>query len=160
MSDYAPSGFNSFCHLMTETVTLFDSIISLENRKVDAINENNLSLLDQYMNDEQVYLLQMRGLDSKREKMQELMGASGLTFRQMIDKFERPEKAPLNFLYEELSAKSSELKKALSETKRHVDFHLLSISAMIEKFEGSSAYDNKGEKEQTAPRARFTPTKA
>jgi len=152
--------FDIFCKLIEETITLFDELLGLELKKVDAMSENDVTLLDQYMNDEQVYLLQMRGIDYKREKMQEQLGASGLTFRQMIDQFEAPEKERLIPLYEKLSSKAAELKEAISNTKRFINLHLNSISALLEKLEGQSTYNKSGEKEQTSPPTRFTPTKA
>ena len=153
--------FELFCKVIKETLALFDELLSLEGKKINAIAENDITLLDQYMNDEQVYLLQMRGLDYKREKMQEQLNAAGLTFRQMIDNFNSPEKESLISLYEELSSKSSELKEAITGTKRFIDLHLNSISALLEKLEGSEGvYNKSGEKEPKEPPARFAPTKA
>ncbi|MCL1809363.1 MAG: flagellar protein FlgN [Clostridiales bacterium] len=160
MSNFNRGGCDSFCGLIHETLGLFDDIICLENKKLGAIAENDVTLLDQYMNDEQAYLLQMRGLDYKREKLQGQFGAAGLTFKQIIDKFETPERETLDLLYDELSAKSSELKEAVSGTKRYIDLHLASISALLEKLEGAATYDKNGGKEQKTPPARFTPTKA
>ena len=160
MSNYQRSDFDAFNKVIHETLALFNDLISLEVKKTDAITENDVTLLDQYMNDEQAYLLQMRGLDYKREKMQEQLGAQGLTFRQMIDEFEAPEREGFEKLYEELSAKSAELKKAIAETRRLIDMHLNSINTLLDKLEGAAPYDKKGAKEQKTPPTRFTPTKA
>ena len=160
MSEDKQGGFDSFKSVIQETLALFDDLIALENKKMDAITENDVALLDQYMNDEKAYLLQMRGLDYKREKMQGQLGSDGLTFRQMIDKFDGGEKEALNALYEELSSKSSELKKSISNTRKFIDLHLNSINALLEKLDGAATYDKKGAKEQKPPPARFTPTKA
>lgn len=158
MSNYSQGDFNSFCALINDTMTLFDDIIGLENKKVDAISENDVNLLDQYMNDEQAFLLKMRGLDYKREKVQEQLGMPGKSFKQMADGFDKPERETLDTLYCELSSKSTELKEAVSSTKRYIDLHLASISSLLEKFEGTT-YSKSGEKGQTLPSARFTPVK-
>lgn len=160
MSNYSQGDFDSFNKVIHETLDLFDDLIGLENKKMGAITENDVTLLDQYMNDEQAYLLQMRGLDYKREKMQELLDATGLSFRQMIDKFETPKREILDELYMELSSKAAELKQAVAETRRVIDLHLNSINALLDKLEGVPTYDKKGAKEQKAPPVRFTPTKA
>jgi len=153
--------FDLFCKVIRETITLFDELLALEGKKIDAIAENDIALLDQYMNDEQVYLLQMKGLDYKREKMQEQLGMQSLTFRQMIDEFDGTERESLASLYEELSSKSAELKEAITSTKRFIDLHLNSISALLEKLDGGQGtYNKSGEKESKEPPARFTPTKA
>jgi SMC interacting uncharacterized protein involved in chromosome segregation len=113
------------------------------------------------MNEEQVFLLQMRNLDFKREKMQQQIGAAGLTFREIIDMFESPEKESLTALFDELSAKSSELKEVITGTKRFIELHLNSITALLAKIEGNEGvYNKSGEKEPKEPPARFKPTKA
>ena len=153
--------FDFFCKTLNDTLTLFDELITLENKKVDAIAENDVTQLDQYMNDEQVFLLQMRNLDFKREKTQGQLGVPGLTFRQLTEKFEGAEKETLDSLYEALSSKTAELKEAISGTKKLIEMHLSSISAVLEKIEGNEGvYNKSGEKEPKEPPKRFTPTKA
>ena len=155
------SDFEYFCKVLTDTLTLFDELLGLETKKIDAISENDVTLLDQYMNDEQVYLLQMRNLDFKRGKIQEQYDASGLTFKQMIERFDGAEKDTLDSLYDELSKKSTELKEAIAGTKKLIELHLHSISTLLEKMEGGEGVYNKdGEKAPKEPPVRFTPTKA
>lgn len=161
MSKHGSSDFNSFCSLIKDTVLLFGNLIALENKKIDAIAENNAALLDQHMNEEQAYLMQMRGLDHKREKVQKQLDSSGLTFRQMIEKFESSERETLDTLYGELSSKSSELKDAISTARKYIDLHLSTITALLERLEGTDGiYDKKGEMGQKDPPTRFAPTKA
>ena len=153
--------FDFFCKTLNDTLVLFDDLIALENKKVDAIAENDITLLDQYMNDEQAFLLQMRSLDYKREKTQGQLGVPGLTFRQLAEKFEGTEKEALDSLYEDLSAKTTELKEAIAGTKKLIEMHLSSISAVLEKIDGNEGvYNKSGEKEPKEPPKRFTPTKA
>ena len=160
MSD-STGDFEVFCKALKDTSTLFGDLTILENKKIEAISENDVSLLDQYMNEEQVFLLQIRNLDFKREKMQEKLGATGLTFKQLIEKFEGAEKETLDSLFEELSAKTAELKEAIAGTKRLIDLHLNSISTILEKIEGNEGvYNKSGEKEPKTPPKRFEPTKA
>ena len=161
MSDSSSNGFDSFCKVIRETLTLFDDLNSFEDKKLDALTENDVTLLDQFINDEQAYLMKMRGLDQKREKLQQDLGTPDLTFREMIEKFKGEERETLRGLYEELTAKSTRLKDAITSTKRQLELHLASISALIEKIEGSEGtYDRKGDKGAKAPPERFVPTKA
>jgi len=153
--------FDLFCKVIDETLILFDDLIKLESKKIDAISENDVTLLDQYMNDEQVFLLQMRNLDFKREKVLEQIGAPGSSFRQVIDEYEGTEKETLNSLFKELSAKSSELKEVITTTKRFIDLHLNSITALLNKMDDpGEVYNKSGEKEPKDPPKRFKPTKA
>jgi len=151
--------FDQFCKILSETLTVFDDLLGLESKKIDAIAENDVNLLDQYMNDEQVFLLQMRSLDSKREKVLTQL-APGLTFRQLLERFEGSERKTLDKLYEELSARSKELKSAITGTRKLIEMHLNSISALLEKIDGEGIYNKSGEKEPPEPPKRFKPTKA
>ena len=160
MSDFKPGDFESFCKVIRETLTLFDELNDYENKKLDAIAANNVLQLDVYINDEQAYLMKMRGLDMKREKLQQQLGYPGTPFKEMIEKFEGDEKDALAGLYSELSVKSLQLKSAISATKTAIDLNLNNISALLAKLEGAEGmYDKKGEKEPKTP-DHFTTTKA
>ena len=162
MNNLNPEHLNSFHVVIRDTLKLFDDLISFENKKLDAIAANEVTILDQYMHDEQAYLMKMRSLDQKRENIQALLGMGGLPFREIIEKFDDSEKEVLQALYEELSTKTSELKDSIAATKRYIDLHLNAITTMIERLDGSgTTYDKSGEKEDPqSPPKRFTPTKA
>lgn len=161
MIDFKPDDFDSFCKVIRDTIALFEELNEYENKKLDAIAANNVLELDKYLNDEQAYLMKMRGLDSKREKLQQQLGVTGLPFKEIIEKFDGRERDSLNSLYDELSEKSTELKNAITATRKYIELHLNTISAMLAKLEGSEGtYDKKGEKEPKTPPERFTPTKA
>lgn len=161
MSDYKPEDFDSFCKVIRDTLTLFDELNDYENKKLDAIAANNVLQLDAYIIDEQAYLMKMRGLDLKREKLLGQLGLPGMPFKDIIEKFEGDEKETLTGLYDELSFKSAELKNAISVTKTAIDLNLNNISAMLAKLEGAEGtYDKKGDKETKTPPEHFTTTKA
>jgi len=161
MSNFDMSDYDSFCKVIHETILLFEELIELENKKIDAISENDVNLLDQYMNDEHAYLMQMRGLDYKREKMQEQLGATGLPFKDIIEKFDGIEKETLNSLCENLRTKTTELREAIARVKKLIDMHLSSINELLAKLEGGEGiYNKNGEKPPVEPPVRFTPTKA
>ena len=161
MNNYTSGDFDSFCAIIGDMTALFDELADFENKKLDAIAANDVAQLDKYMKEEQVYLLKMKGLEQRREKFQNRLGAPGLTFSGLIGKFGEPERDILTPLYDELASKTTEVRDAVSCTKRYIDLHLNSISALLEKLEGNTAvYGKNGEREQKSPPARFTPMKA
>ena len=163
MSDFSQNEFDSFSVVITDMLKLFEELIDFENKKLDAIAANEVAVLDQYMNSEQVYLMKMRGIENRREKVQTQLGVPDLTFREIIEKFQDSEKEPLNTLYEQLSSKTVELKDSIAATKRYIVLHLNAVTTLLERFEGNNTtYGRSGEKEEqpSSPPPRFTPTKA
>jgi len=163
MSDFNQNDFDSFCVVITDMLKLFEELIDFENKKLDTIAANEVAVLDQYMNDEQAYLMKMRGIENRRERVQKQLGVPDLSFREIIEKFEGPEKETLNTLYEQLSSKTIELKDSIAGTKRYIDLHLNAVTTLLERLEGNNTtYGKSGEKEeqQQSPPQRFTPTKA
>ena len=164
MSDFDRNGFDraafdSFCGVIKEMTGLFDELVDFENKKLDAIAENAVTSLDNYLNDEQVYLMKMRGLENKRIKALELMGMPDLTFKEVIEKFQDPEKTELANMYENLSAKTLELKESIAATRRYIDLHLKGITMLLENLEGKGTYSKSGEKDLPEGPQRFVSTK-
>jgi len=154
--------FEPFCTIIQDMLNLFDDVITFENNKLDAITANDIITLDNYLHDEQAYLMKMRGLESKREKLLNQLGVPGLTFKEIICEFDSPEKETLHSFYDELSLKTSELQESISTTKRYIDLNLHSVTTLLERIEGNiTTYGKGGEKEDSSAQPqRFTPTKA
>ena len=84
--------FESFCQLVQEYIDLFDHLIQIEEEKIEAVNKNQITFVENCMNHEQAAVLKLRGLELQREKSLEELGCSGLSFRQIIEK--RPDFSP------------------------------------------------------------------
>ena len=84
--------FESFCQLLQEYIDLFDHLIQIEEEKIEAVNKNQITFVENCMNHEQAAVLKLRGLELQREKSLEELGCSGLSFRQIIEK--RPDFSP------------------------------------------------------------------
>ncbi len=83
MEDYA-----EIRGIIDEYITLMDKLIDFEQEKLQAVKVKDLKKLDAFLKEEQAYLLKLRGLDQKREKLQKQLGAEGLTYRQIIERTE------------------------------------------------------------------------
>ena len=159
---YAAEAFNRFCNVIDDMIEIFDDLKAFEDKKLNAVIGNDVLRLEHLMNEEQAYLMKMRGLDQKREKLQEEMGLKGKNFRQII------EAAPLECREEmigrkqALDEKNQALVAAVEKTKRSIEGHLQRLDQMMQQVqEESRGYDKSGKKEggSSAP-TRFKPTKA
>lgn len=120
--------------IMDEYIELMDKLISFEQEKLIAVETKNIELLDDFLKEEQAYLLQLRGLDQKRETTQKQLGIEQLTYRQIIDKVDVSLKHEFETSYEILSAKTKQFKEIINTIKTYIDIRVHTIDAFMEKF--------------------------
>lgn len=122
--------------IIDEYIKLMDKLISFEQEKLEAIKSKNVDQLDTLLKGEQAYLLQLRGLDQKREATQKQLGIEGLTYREIIGRIDRTEDSLRNDFkssYELLSIKTKQFKEIINTIKTYIDIRLHTIDAFMEK---------------------------
>lgn len=62
---------------------LLEQLTEVEREKTAAVGRNDLDTVDACMKKEQVFSLNLRGFDQKREKLLAKMGLAGTTLRQL-----------------------------------------------------------------------------
>ncbi|MGP1570472.1 MAG: flagellar protein FlgN [Eubacteriales bacterium] len=158
--------FEEVKNQMQEYSQTFDVLLEFEQRKFEAVKEKDLDVIDEYLKEEQAYLLQLRGFDQKREALLKANGYSGYTFRQIINEADGEEKADLENLYTEIEQKIDRFKKLMKTIDSYIDLQLFSVESAIEKiheFEGKqqlNTYEKDAKSTPKEPKARFKSTKA
>lgn len=154
--------FDRFYQVIDDMIVLFDELKGFEEKKLGAVVGNDVLRLESLMNEEQAYLLKMRGLDQKREKIQKEMGMEGKTFRQMIEAAPEEQKEIMKGLKEVLDQKAKVLQEAVGKTKVSIESHLQRLDRMMQNVEKDSrGYNKTGARESKTPTAtRFKPTRA
>ena len=61
--------FESFCQLVQEYIDLFDHLIQIEEEKIEAVNKNQITFVENCMNHEQAAVLKLRGLELSRKDL-------------------------------------------------------------------------------------------
>ena len=100
--------------IVRETVAWFDSLMPIEEAKLKAAAKHNIVQMEECMKMEQVAILQMKGLDKRREELLAAQGMSGLSLNQMIDRLPAEEKSRFAQLQRELNERLASY-KVLSE---------------------------------------------
>lgn len=136
------SNYNEIQLIMEEYTSVMDKLIVFENNKLQAIDEKNNELLDKFLKDEQVYLLQLKGLDQKRETLQKKLGIEGLTYRNIIDITDIDHKSDMEATYQILASKIEEFKNLTEAIKTYIDLRLHTIDALMEKFGAAPIRDS------------------
>ena len=70
---------------LTQLCKTLDGLHALEQKKLQAIQNNDLALLDQYMKQEQAATLELRGRERKRTALLQQLGLEDSALRQLPD---------------------------------------------------------------------------
>lgn len=156
--------FTKFRSIMLETLQLLDSIIAIENRKLDAIAVKDTVKLEALMNEEQAFLLQFRGFDKKREEWQQTMGCESLTFREILEGLPPEQQAQISPIYQEMSEKVKEIKEVTACVKKYLEINLHSLNSLIasmQKGTASTPYNSAGKAQmpEGSPKRKLSQTR-
>lgn len=141
--------------IILELIGIFQELLPIEKTKMGAAADYNVALMEECMKKEQAAILQIKGLDRKREELLADNGWEGKTFRQILEELpeeSRKELQPLFYkLEEEIQAFCSVNENAneIIKTNLHV------VDSMAEK---SGIYT--GEGMGTAEKKHYTNRKA
>lgn len=123
--------FSAFIDIIKEFIQLFESLISIEQTKLDAAVKNRVSFVEDCMNKEQAAVLRLRGLEQKREHAQTQLGMKNLTFREILEKTPPDVTAVLQPMFDELSGQVRTF-QALSESAKEsieVNLHMIQLAS-------------------------------
>ncbi|HQK53712.1 MAG TPA: flagellar protein FlgN [Sedimentibacter sp.] len=129
---------DSLYQLLKEYTEIYKMFLELEYDKYEAVIEDDVIALDNIVSQEEVYYLQMKGIEHKREKLLNSLELSGKTLKEIIDAAENESKIKLQEQFEELDNKIKELNKINDLLKIVIEVRLRRINNKM---------NNLGEKE-------------
>ena len=108
------------------------------------------------MHKEQAAVLQLRGLEQKRETEQRRLGMEGYTFRQILES--APEEADvLNPLFDQLAERVRSFQSVSASAKDIIEVNLHVIqTALASEGPGKATYSAAGQKKDDNKRNHFT----
>ena len=102
----------SLIPVLEQLCTVLEQLCQVEADKLTVISADHPDQLESLLNDENMLLLQLRGLDKKRSDLLRRSGLEGLTFRQILMQENSEEAvALLSPILERLSSQAEKLKK-------------------------------------------------
>lgn len=109
----------SLIPVLEQLCTVLEQLCQVEADKLTVISADRPDQLESLLNDENMLLLQLRGLDKKRSDLLRKSGLEGLTFRQILMQEDSEEVvALLSPILERLSSQAEKLKKIKGGTDR------------------------------------------
>lgn len=149
--------FTAFTQIIEEFIALFDQLISVEQEKLDAAVKNRITFVEDCMHKEQAAVLQLRGLEQKREAEQEHLGMKDYTFRQILKEVPADTAASLQPLFNQLSERITVFRSVSDSAKDIIEVNLHVIqSALAAEGSTTGTYSASGKKKDDDKRNHFT----
>ena len=122
----------SLIPVLEQLCTVLEQLCQVEADKLTVISADHPDQLESLLNDENMLLLQLRGLDKKRSDLLRKSGLEGLTFRQILMQEDSEEAvALLSPILERLSSQAEKLKKIKGGTDRLIRIRMKQLEQRL-----------------------------
>ena len=122
----------SLIPVLEQLCTVLEQLCRVEADKLTVISADRPDQLESLLNDENMLLLQLRGLDKKRSDLLRKSGLEGLTFRQILMQEDSEEVvALLSPILERLSSQAEKLKKIKGGTDRLIRIRMKQLEQRL-----------------------------
>ena len=122
---------NDFISVIEDLILLFKELIQVEETKLEAASKNRVTYVEDCMNKEQAAILKLRGLEKKRETIQEKLGFKGYTFQQILSETTGEEQDQLRKLFDTLSRKVRQFQDTNESARSMIEINLHMINKAI-----------------------------
>ena len=139
---------DDFIDLLEKLILLFDDLADVEQTKLEAATNKDIDTLSDCMKEEQVFLLQFRGLDKKRETIQKDLGFENMKFSEIISHIkDKQYKQEFEELYNTLKETMDYYQQIHNNAKSIIEINLIGID---------KAWEVLNAKPSTAPQSGIT----
>lgn len=122
----------SLIPVLEQLCTVLEQLCQVEADKLTVISADRPDQLESLLNDENMLLLQLRGLDKKRSDLLRKSGLEGLTFRQILMQEDSEEVVTLlSPILERLSSQAEKLKKIKGGTDRLIRIRMKQLEQRL-----------------------------
>ena len=122
----------SLIPVLEQLCTVLEQLCRVEADKLTVVSADHPDQLESLLNDENMLLLQLRGLDKKRSDLLRKSGLEGLTFRQILMQEDSEEVvALLSPILERLSSQAEKLKKIKGGTDRLIRIRMKQLEQRL-----------------------------
>ena len=122
----------SLIPVLEQLCTVLEQLCRVEADKLTVVSADHPDQLESLLNDENMLLLQLRGLDKKRSDLLRKSGLEGLIFRQILMQEDSEEVvALLSPILERLSSQAEKLKKIKGGTDRLIRIRMKQLEQRL-----------------------------
>lgn len=133
-----------FQKIIRDLIVLFEEHLPLEQRKLEAIQQDDVSGVEECMKQEQALTLKLKGLDRKRESIQKELGWEGKPFREIVDAVPAENRQELRKLFDQLTNIVTIFSETNKEAMTAMEVHLRDMQKVMKIKSHEGAYDPDG----------------
>lgn len=141
MNQTTHDSFEEYMTVIRNLTAVAGNIARVEESKTAAATGKRHELLDGCIQEEQAYLLKLRGLEQRRMKLQETLGWGSFTLRQILDAAAPEQREPLTPLFGELEQQLIRLQQAREASEQIIHVRLHELDVLTQR---GASYDNGG----------------
>lgn len=150
LSIQTQEAFDGFMAVITDLTALAGDLARIERAKADAASQKQHQILNACIQDEQAYILKLRGFEQHRIRQMKILGWDGLTFRQVLEKADPDQKEKLAPLFTALEQRLGHLTHAKDAADQIIRVRVHELEKLI-ALQGGSGYDSGGKVDLNAP---------
>ena len=140
--------FEEFTSVIRDLTEVAASISQAEDAKALAASEKRHEKLDGYIQEEQAYILKLRGLEQHRIKSQEAIGFGTLTLKQIKESASSEQLLTLSPAFEALETQLKRLEHARQAAEQMISVRIHEMEVFAQR---GQSYDNGGKVSSAAP---------
>lgn len=130
--------------LTVEIIEFLEKLAEVQQKKLNAVHDNDLVVLDECMKQEQAAVMKSKSLDRKREALLSELGFSGLSYKQILENISEEKKAVAEPLFQKLRGAVLNFNELNNQIKISIEVNLHSISNTLDKLKNSDGKNNRG----------------
>ncbi|MEG0091502.1 MAG: flagellar export chaperone FlgN [Oscillospiraceae bacterium] len=139
--------YNKIQSIMEDMINFFAEFAAILQSKIEAINQNDVTKLEDIMKQEQAFSMKVRGLEKSREAAMAQAGLNAQQFKDIVNSPQSENEEELAKVYFLLKEKLDEYTNLSEVVKAQVELRLHSIKMILERLENNTAnaiYDKSG----------------
>lgn len=131
-----------FKNVIQNMILLFESLEKWEQKKLEAVTKNKITLLEETMNKEQAEILKLRGKEKELYTIQKQNGWEGKSFREIIELIPVEERYEYEELFQKFSKSIERFQGINEEAKKSLSLQIHAINKVMQ--ENGMEYTNSG----------------
>lgn len=129
---------NEFQEVLQKLILLFQELTSLESKMLNAAREQQIAVLESHMIKEQAFIMQLRGLEKEKDRIQAEAGYAGMSFHEILEVLDGEEKARFLPLFDEMSRAMQMFQEVHEDLTVIMEVNLHQINKKINDAEGQT----------------------
>ena len=135
---------DKFKKVIHALIALFEEYLPLEQKKLKAVQVDDVATVEACMTQEQALILKLRGLEQKREAALKELGWEGKSFSQIIQLAPEEEKQELQQLFDDLDRSIGVFKDVNDNAMTTMSVHLKDLQKVIKIKDPEGVYGHEG----------------